>query len=74
MTEKKDLGEKIKMDEGEIDLTEGTDEVKGLTLHITLDSCPDVNTIQFAFICVSNCLCELNSLAKAGVYIHFSTC
>ena len=74
MAEKKDLGEKIKMDEGEIDLTEGTDEVKGLTQYFTLESRPDVNTIQFAFICVSGCLHELNSLAKARSYIYFTAC
>lgn len=73
MTEKKDLGEKIKMDEGEIDLTEGTVEAKGLMQCFTLESCPDVNTVC-AFICVSSCLHELNSLAKARVYIHFTAC
>ena len=46
MTENKELGEKIKIDEGEIDLTEGADEVKGLTQYFTFKSCLHLHKVS----------------------------
>ena len=40
MSEKKDLVDKIKIDGGEIDLTELPDEVRGLKTCSTIKPCP----------------------------------